>query len=206
MSKATFSYLDTFAWRRVVGWLRRKHHRASWSWLRRHYLPAVATDGGHDDAVQPGQGDGHPLPLPGEPNPDSMDDGDGARSSHDRRLNLWRAGCGGSRTSGSEGRARETTGREVRAAPWPDPLRVGQTPSRPPGIGYTALANGFATCDHPDELQAICDRFGPGDVQAFFDRWIDLIPTPFTARRPGRRLLVGTVDASGRGVPHPGVR
>ena len=39
VSKSTFSYLDTFAWRRVVGWLRRKHHRASWSWLRRHYLP-----------------------------------------------------------------------------------------------------------------------------------------------------------------------
>jgi hypothetical protein len=49
------------------------------------------------------------------------------------------------------------------------------------GIGYTALANGFATCDQPDQLQAICDRFGPGDVQGFFDRWIDVIPTPFTA-------------------------
>jgi RNA-directed DNA polymerase len=40
VSKATFSYLDTFAWRRVVGWLRRKNHRANWSWLRRHDLPA----------------------------------------------------------------------------------------------------------------------------------------------------------------------
>ena len=39
VSKATFSYLDTFAWRRVVGWLRRKHHRANWRWLRRRYLP-----------------------------------------------------------------------------------------------------------------------------------------------------------------------
>ena len=49
------------------------------------------------------------------------------------------------------------------------------------GIGYTALANGFATCDDPAMLQAICDRFGPDDVQGFFDRWIDVIPTPFTA-------------------------
>ena len=49
------------------------------------------------------------------------------------------------------------------------------------GVGYRALANGFATCDQPDELQAICDRFGPADVQGFFDRWIDVIPTPFTA-------------------------
>lgn len=48
------------------------------------------------------------------------------------------------------------------------------------GVGYRALANGFAACDHPEALQKICDRFGPGDVQAFFDRWIDVIPTPFT--------------------------
>ena len=48
-------------------------------------------------------------------------------------------------------------------------------------IDYTPLANGFAACDQPDALQAICDRFGPDDVQGFFDRWIDVIPTPFTA-------------------------
>jgi RNA-directed DNA polymerase len=39
VSKATFSYLDTYAWRRVVGWLRRKHHQTGWKWLRRRYLP-----------------------------------------------------------------------------------------------------------------------------------------------------------------------
>jgi RNA-directed DNA polymerase len=39
VSKATFSYLDTFAWRRVVSWLRHKHHHRNWSWLRRHHLP-----------------------------------------------------------------------------------------------------------------------------------------------------------------------
>jgi hypothetical protein len=48
------------------------------------------------------------------------------------------------------------------------------------GIAYTALANGFATCDQPERLQAICDRFGPADVQAFFDRWTSVIPTPLT--------------------------
>jgi hypothetical protein len=48
-------------------------------------------------------------------------------------------------------------------------------------VRFTALANGFATCDQPERLQAICDRFGPADVQAFFDRWIVRIPTPFTA-------------------------
>src|SRR5437762_3393687 len=30
VSKATFSYLDAFAWRRVLGWLRRKHPKANW--------------------------------------------------------------------------------------------------------------------------------------------------------------------------------
>ena len=49
------------------------------------------------------------------------------------------------------------------------------------GVGYTALANGLASCDDPDELTEICRRFGPDDVQGFFDRWIDAVPTPFTA-------------------------
>lgn len=50
------------------------------------------------------------------------------------------------------------------------------------GIGFTSLANGFASCDEPDRLQAICDRFGPDDVQGFFDRWIAAIPAPFTVK------------------------
>ena len=29
------------------------------------------------------------------------------------------------------------------------------------GIGFTALDNGFATCDDPAAVQAICDRLGP---------------------------------------------
>jgi hypothetical protein len=49
------------------------------------------------------------------------------------------------------------------------------------GVGYTALANGFASCEGPERLQEICDRFGPHDVQRFFDRWIGQVPTPFSA-------------------------
>jgi hypothetical protein len=49
------------------------------------------------------------------------------------------------------------------------------------GIGFRALSNGFAATDDPARLQAICDRFAPGHVQAFFDRWTAVIPTPFTA-------------------------
>jgi len=48
------------------------------------------------------------------------------------------------------------------------------------GIGFGELANGFSSCEDPVALQALCDRFGPGDVQSFFDRWARVIPTPFT--------------------------
>jgi hypothetical protein len=47
-------------------------------------------------------------------------------------------------------------------------------------LDFVELANGFASCARPGRLQAICDRFGPGDIQAFFDRWITTIPTPLT--------------------------
>jgi hypothetical protein len=46
------------------------------------------------------------------------------------------------------------------------------------GLGFTELANGFAACDDPGRLQAICDRLGPADIQAFFERWLKAIPTP----------------------------
>jgi hypothetical protein len=49
------------------------------------------------------------------------------------------------------------------------------------GVGFTELANGFATCQLPHRLQRVCDRLGPADLQAFFDRWIGVLPTPFTA-------------------------
>src|SRR5215472_13962379 len=48
------------------------------------------------------------------------------------------------------------------------------------GIGFTELSNGFASADDPDGLQLICDRLGPADIQAFFDRWAAVIPVPFT--------------------------
>jgi hypothetical protein len=48
------------------------------------------------------------------------------------------------------------------------------------GIGFTALSNGFASCDDPAGLQDICDRFGPGTVQVWFERWMSRIPLPLT--------------------------
>ena len=49
------------------------------------------------------------------------------------------------------------------------------------GIGFTALANGFAACDDPDGLQQVCDRLGPTQILLFFERWMRVIPTPLTA-------------------------
>ncbi len=40
------------------------------------------------------------------------------------------------------------------------------------------LSNGFASCEDPAALQQICDRFGPGTVQVWFERWMARIPLP----------------------------
>jgi DNA-binding HxlR family transcriptional regulator len=48
------------------------------------------------------------------------------------------------------------------------------------GIGFRELSNGFAACDDPAALQAICDRFGPGTVTVFAERWWARLPLPFT--------------------------
>jgi RNA-directed DNA polymerase len=39
VSSRTFNYLRAYTWRRVIIWLRGKHHRRNWRWLRRRYLP-----------------------------------------------------------------------------------------------------------------------------------------------------------------------
>ena len=49
------------------------------------------------------------------------------------------------------------------------------------GLAVTELANGFAACEQPERLRAICDQLGPAEIQGFFDRWITQIPTPLTA-------------------------
>ena len=47
------------------------------------------------------------------------------------------------------------------------------------GIGFTELANGFASCDDPAGLQEICDRLQPGTIEVFAQRWMHRIPMPF---------------------------
>jgi hypothetical protein len=52
--------------------------------------------------------------------------------------------------------------------------------ARQAGIGFAELSNGFATCTDPTGLQQICDRLGPADIDAFFDRWMSILPVPLT--------------------------
>ena len=47
------------------------------------------------------------------------------------------------------------------------------------GIGFTELSNGFAACDDPAALQAICDRLQPGTIEVFAQRWLHRLPLPF---------------------------
>ena len=61
-------------------------------------------------------------------------------------------------------------------------------------IGFTALSNGFASCEDPAALQQICDRFGPGTVQVWFERWMARLPA---GAHPAGQL------AHGRGQPPP---
>jgi len=49
------------------------------------------------------------------------------------------------------------------------------------GIGFTELSNGFASASDPAALQDICDRFGPGAVRVFAERWWARLPLPLTA-------------------------
>jgi hypothetical protein len=48
------------------------------------------------------------------------------------------------------------------------------------GISFTELSNGFAACDNPAGLQAICDRLGPGTIEVFAQRWLHRLPMPLT--------------------------
>jgi hypothetical protein len=47
------------------------------------------------------------------------------------------------------------------------------------GIAFTELSNGFAACDDPAGLQAICDRLQPGTIEVFAQRWLARLPMPF---------------------------
>jgi RNA-directed DNA polymerase len=53
VSARTFSYLNSWSWWRIVNWLRHKHPKAGWGWLRRHYLPGWRPTAGRDTLFNP---------------------------------------------------------------------------------------------------------------------------------------------------------
>jgi RNA-directed DNA polymerase len=54
VSGRTFSYLRAYTWRRVLSWLRRKHPKANWRWLKRRYLPRWWPTDGETALYDPG--------------------------------------------------------------------------------------------------------------------------------------------------------
>jgi hypothetical protein len=59
-------------------------------------------------------------------------------------------------------------------------------PPRP--ISLEALSNGFAWCDDPAGCKKSATQLGPEHIQVFFDRWLDVIPTPLGDRQLHRQL------------------
>ena len=48
------------------------------------------------------------------------------------------------------------------------------------GVGFETLDNGFASCDDPARLQAICATLGPHHIDALLSKWLRILPHPFT--------------------------
>jgi hypothetical protein len=47
------------------------------------------------------------------------------------------------------------------------------------GIAFTALDNGFAACDEPAAVQAVCDCLGPDQIDQLLRKWQRILPNPF---------------------------
>lgn len=65
------------------------------------------------------------------------------------------------------------------------------------GIGFTALDNGFAACDDPDRLRAICDGLDGEAIDALLRKWLAILPHPFAPedRAAGYRYDLSILQA-----------
>ena len=120
VSQRTFSYVDYFAFWRVFGWLRKRHHGLNKHTLVRRHLPDWKISDEGIDAVPGRSGRHRALPLPGHQDPNPMVEHND-RTGRTSGMNTWRAGCGGSRTSGSEGGPEKPTNRKADRALRSDP-------------------------------------------------------------------------------------
>jgi RNA-directed DNA polymerase len=78
VAKQVFSLIDAHAWRRLTGWIHRKHSRISWKQLRRRFCVPGSWTIAHDGAVLTGASSvavtryryrGSTIPTPWTPNP-----------------------------------------------------------------------------------------------------------------------------------------
>lgn len=67
------------------------------------------------------------------------------------------------------------------------------------GLEFKPLDNGFSACEDEQALAAICQRLSEREIEAFFDRWMRALPSPFTDTERVRyryRLSVRQLEAS----------
>src|SRR3954447_24716794 len=116
------------------------------------------------------------LPLPGRTHPDPLVERNNNRTCRTGGMNTWRAGCGGSRTSGSEGGPGKTIHRKMGRAPRSDPYTEHRSDE---GKVYLAVVLdafsrrvvGWSSADHlraelvADALQMATWRRQPPDGQ-----------------------------------------
>src|SRR6266568_6677211 len=65
------------------------------------------------------------------------------------------------------------------------------------GIGFTALDNGFAACDDPAAVQAICDALTEDTIEALARKWPAVLPNPYSAadQAAGYRYDISVLQA-----------
>jgi hypothetical protein len=135
-SSRCFAYLSHYLWWRVIRWLRKKYPRLTWKQIRRRCWGHHWTSREGARLAWPDEGGGHAISLSRSPHrlavgghrnrPSHHSTGDHhcMTQRHDRPSRvLWRAGCAGTRMSGSEGGTGNRTGGNAGTAPRPDPAR-----------------------------------------------------------------------------------
>src|SRR6266704_1166113 len=65
------------------------------------------------------------------------------------------------------------------------------------GIAFTALDNGFAACDDPAAVQAICDALTEDTIEALARKWPAVLPNPYSAadQAAGYRYDISVLQA-----------
>src|SRR5213593_1401929 len=65
------------------------------------------------------------------------------------------------------------------------------------GIAFEALDNGILSCAEPRRLQALCDGLSADKIDAFFRKWLQRLPHPFTGAdcRAGYRYELSILQA-----------